>query len=535
MTLGWFWRVRNRGAVVQTVNLKTFLSTVAFEYGPKPAVICGDTRLSYGELEQASNRAAHALKDLGICPGDRVAFLAGNSPEFLIAFFGVVKIGAVAVPLDPKYKLAELVSLLGDCRPKMLLTESSCLEAVLPHLPAKFPFIKKVVDFGGGRPGVPSFAELLQHRSAARLRNEPRPDDVAVIAYTSGASFRPRGIMLTHHSICTESEISGEGFAQTDRDIVSVFALPLHHAAGLTIVVLTSLYRGSTLVMLPGITISSLLEGIEKHKVTLFIGVPFIFSMMNQHAEKEGIKNDISSLRLCASGGSPLPVEVSRRFKDLYGRHIAQFWGLTEITAHITVQAVDGSGVPGSIGKPLRGCEVEVIDRTGRIMPRNRSGELICRGPLMKGYYKNPEATAEVMKNGWLYTGDIGHIDSDGNIFITGRKKDLIIPKGQNIAPDDIEFVLLQSPKVAEAAVLGVPDDPRGEVILAAVRLKDGATATESEIKRLCLDNLANFKIPKEFRFVDFPLAGSDGLVNKEALRERLGLPPVFSPSLLRP
>jgi long-chain acyl-CoA synthetase len=517
------------------VNLKTFLSTIAFKYGPKPAVICGDARLSYAELEQASNRAAHALKDLGIGPGDRVAFLLGNSPEFLIAFFGVVKIGAIAVPLDPKYKLTELISLLGDCRPKMLLTESPCLEAMLPFLPAKFPFIKRVVDFGGGKPGVPSFAELLQHRSAARVRNEPKPGDLAVIAYTSGASFRPRGIMLTHQSICTESEISGEGFAQTEKDVVSVFALPLHHAAGLTIVGLTSLYRGSTLVMMPGITISSLLEGIEKHRVTLFIGVPFIFSMMNQHAENEGIKNDISSLRLCASGGSPLSVEVSRRFKELYGYHIAQFWGLTEITAHITIQAVDGSGIPGSIGNPLRGCEVEVVDRTGRILQRNRSGELICRGPLMKGYYNNPEATAEVMKNGWLYTGDIGHVDYDGNIFITGRKKDLIIPKGQNIAPDDIEFILLQSPKVAEAAVLGAPDDARGEVIVAVVRLKDGEAATESEMKRLCLDNLANFKIPKEFRFVDFPLAGPDSPVNKDALRERLGLRPVFSPSLARP
>ncbi len=517
------------------MNLKTFLSTIAFKYGPKPAIICGDNRLSYSELDQASNKAAHAFKDMGIGPGDRVAFLLGNSPEFVVAFFGVVKIGAIAVPLDPKYKLMELVSLLGDCRPKMLLTETPCLDALLTHLPARFPFIKRLIDFGEGRPGISSFAEVMQHRSSAKVKSEPAADDVAVIAYTSGAAFKPRGIMLTQQSICTESEISGEGFAQTEKDVVSVFALPLHHAAGLTIVGLTSLYRGSTLVMMPGITIPSLLEGIEKHKITLFIGVPFIFSLMNQHAEKEGIKNDISSLRLCASGGSPLLVDVSKRFKELYGYHIAQFWGLTEITAHITVQAVDGSGVPGSIGKPLRGCEVEVVDRAGRILPRGRTGELICRGPLMKGYYNNPEATSEVLRDGWLYTGDIGHIDSQGNIFITGRKKDLIIPKGQNIAPDDIEFVLKQSPKVAEAAVFGVPDDPRGEVIVAAIRLKDGETATESEMKRLCLDNLANFKIPKDFRFVDFPLADAGGMIHKEALRERLGLEPVFSPVLVRP
>jgi long-chain acyl-CoA synthetase len=334
--------------------------------------------------------------------------------------------------------------------------------------------------------------------------------------------------MLTHGSMAFEAEISGEGFAQTDTDIVPVFALPLHHAAGLTIVGLTSIYRGSTLVMLGGLSMSGILELIEKERITMLIGVPFVFSMLVSHADSEGIKRNLSSLRLCASGGSPLPIEVSRRFKELYGHHIAQFWGLTEISAHITVQAADGSGIPGSIGKPLRGCEVEVVDDTGTVLPRSRTGELICRGPLMRGYYNKPEATAEVLKNGWLYTGDIGHIDADGNIFITGRKKDMIIPKGQNIVPADIELVLSWNPKVAESAALGVPDDPRGEVIVAVIRLKAGQAATESEMRRLCLDNLANFKVPKEYRFVDFALPRVEGKIDKEALRKKLNLPPVF-------
>jgi long-chain acyl-CoA synthetase len=509
------------------VNLRAFASRVAVKYGPKPAVLSGDTRLSYADLDKASNRVAHALKGLGIGPGERVAFLLGNSPEFIVAFFGVVKIGAVAVPLDPKYKLTELRALLGDSRPSLLFTEDPCLQSIVPAL-SEFPFIRQVVDLGRGMPGIPGFGEILDRGAETPVDFDPGPDDIAVIAYTSGASFQPRGIMLTHESIATEAEISGEGFAETEKDVVSVFALPLHHAAGLTIVGLTALYRGSTLLMLPGMSISGLLEAVEREGITLFIGVPFIFSLLIRHAEDNGITNDLSSLRLCAGGGSPLPVGVSRRFKELYGHHIAQFWGLTEITAHITVQAVDGSGVPGSIGKPLRGCEVEVVDDAGRVLVRNRTGELICRGPLMKGYYNNPAATAEVMKNGWLYTGDIGHIDEDGNIFITGRKKDLIIPKGQNIAPQDIEAVLLQHPKVAEAAALGVPDDPRGEVIVAVVRLHAGQTATESELKRLCLDNLANFKIPKEFRVVDFALADATGAINKAGLRRRLGLAPVF-------
>jgi long-chain acyl-CoA synthetase len=509
------------------VNLNTLLRTIAGKYRDKVAIKSGAINLTYTELERASNRAAHAFQELGIKRGDRVAFLLGNSPEFIIAFFGIVKIGAIMVPLDPKYKLTEITALFNDCRPRAYFAESPGIDTIKAALD-RFPYIEKSIDFTGADTGSSEFTKLIASSPDTPVAVEPAGEDIAVIAYTSGASLDPRGIMLTHQSISTEAEISGEGFAQTEKDIVPVFALPLHHAAGLTIVGLTSLYRGSKLVMMTGMSVPALFETIEKEKATLFIGVPFIFSLIVSHVEKEGIDNDISSLRLCAGGGSPLPVPLGIRFKELFGHHIAQFWGLTEVTAHITCQAVDGSGPVGSIGKPLRGCEVEVVDDQERRLPRNETGELICRGPLMKGYYNKPKATAEVVRNGWLLTGDIGHIDDNGNIFITGRKKDLIIPKGQNIAPGDIETVIRQHPKVAEAAALGLPDDPRGEIITAIIRLKPGEKAVESEMRKICLENLANFKIPKDYIFVDFPLAGPGGVIDKEALRKRLSLPPVF-------
>jgi long-chain acyl-CoA synthetase len=280
--------------------------------------------------------------------------------------------------------------------------------------------------------------------------------------------------------------------------------------------------------MIPGLSLPTLLRTIEKERATLLIGVPFIFALLARHAEEEGIKYDLGSLRLCGSGGSPLPVEVSQRFRQLYSQHIAQFWGLTETTAQITCQAIDGSGIPGSIGKPLRGCEVKMVDDAGRELPPNQTGELICRGPLMKGYYHNPKATAEMIKDGWLYTGDIGRIDSEGNIFITGRKKDIIIVKGQNISPSDIEWVLSRHPNVAEVAALGIPDEPRGEVVGAAIRLKAGATATESEIKRFCLEHLANYKVPKQVFFVDSIPKTNAGKIDKEVLRGLLSIPPIF-------
>jgi len=510
------------------VNLSRMLWVAARRYGQKTALISDDRRLSYADLDEASNRLASALLKLGVGEGDRVAMLLPNSPEFLVTFFGIVKLGAIAVPLDPKYKLDELTSLFAHSQPKVLFTESPTLEPLIPALP-RFKCIQQVIDLSGQLKGqFLSYDELLASGWAAKAKSEPRPDDLAIIAYTSGPSFWPHGIMLTHQNMVTEAEISGEGFAQTDKDIVPLFALPLHHAAGLTVVMLTTICHGGTIIMIPGLSLPILLGTIEKERATLLIGVPFIFALLVRHAEEEGLKHDLSSLRLCASGGSPLPVEVSRRFKQWYGRHIAQFWGLTETTAHITCQAVDGSGVLGSIGKPLRGCEVKVVDDAGRERPPNQTGELICCGPLMKGYYHNPKATAEVIKGGWLYTGDIGKIDDEGNIFITGRKKDIIIVKGQNISPSDIEWVLSCHPKVAEVAALGIPDEPRGEVVGVAIHLKAGATATESEIKRFCLERLANYKVPKQVFFVDAMPKTNTGKIDKEALREFLSIPPIF-------
>jgi long-chain acyl-CoA synthetase len=504
------------------------LGVVARRYGQKTAIISDQRRLSYADLDEASNRLASALLKLGVGKGDRVAMLLANSPEFLVTFFGIVKAGAIAVLLDPKYKLGELTCLLGDSQPKVLFTESPTLEPLIPALP-RFKGIQQVIDLSGQLKGqFLTYDGLLDSGSAAKTRYEPEPDDFAVIAYTSGPSFNPHGIMLSHQNMVTEVEISGESFALTDKDVVPLFALPLHHAAGLTIVALTTICHGGTVIMIPGLSLPTLLGTIEKEEATLLIGVPFIFALLVRHAEEEGIKYDLSSLRLCASGGSPLPVEVSQRFKQLYGWHIAQFWGLTETTAHITCQAVDGSGVLGSVGKPLRGCEVRVVDDEGRELLPNQTGELICRGPLMKGYYRNPKATAEVMKGGWLYTGDIGQIDNEGNIFITGRKKDLIIIKGQNIAPSDIEWVLSRHPKVAEVAALGIPDEPRGEVVGVAIRLLAEATATESQIKRFCLERLANYKVPKHVFFVDSMPKTNTGKIDKEALRGFLSIPPIF-------
>ncbi len=506
------------------------LEEVAGRYREKTAIVSGDRRLSYADLDEASNKVANALIKMGVNKGDRVVMLLANSPEFIIIYFGIVKTGAVAVPLDINYKADELTSLFDDCLPKVLVSESPTLEPLVPLL-SRFKSIRHVIDLSSNHEGqFLSYREIMSASSAPRIELEPRPEDVAHIAYTSGPSFQPRGSVLSHQHLSTEAAISADGFQQTDRDIMMLFALPLHHMFGLVAVLLASICRGSTVVIVPGtgLSIGSFVAAIEREKGTMFLGVPYIFALAIGLAEKEGIKNDLSSLRLCASAGAPLPLDVIQRFKQCYGLRLIDVWGLTEAVCHITCPPINGTGKLGSVGKALPGWTVRIVDNNGRELPPNQPGEIVVQGLLMDGYYHNPEATAEIMKDGWLYTGDIGEIDRAGYLFITGRKKDTIITKGQNIFPTDIESVLHTHPKVTEAAVIGIPDDMRGEVVGAVIALKTGEAATEDEIRRFCLEHIVNYKVPKQVIFLDSLPRTASGVIDKEMIRERLSIPPLF-------
>ncbi len=514
------------------MTLKQMLEEVVSRYGGKIAIVSGDIRLSYTELDEASNKIANALIAMGVNKGDRVAMLLSNSPEFVIIFFGIVKAGAIAVPLDTKYKVAELTALFNDSLPKVLITETDTLEPLIPILPG-FASIKHVINLTSNYDGqFSSYPKIMATSSARRITVGLESEDIAQISYTSGPSLCPRGVMAPHQCLVTEAAISGDGFEQTDEDKVILFALPLHHAAGLVITLLTSIIKGSTIVMLPGLSIPTLTETIERERVTVLIGVPFVFALMILMAEEEGIKHNLDSLRLCAGGGAPVPIDMSKRFKQRYGRAIVQFYGLTESMAHITCQPADGSGEPGCVGKALSGCEVKIVDENGNELTQGQDGEVIITGPvIMKGYYNNPQATAETIKDGWLYSGDIGKVDKDGNIYITGRKKDMILVKGQNIFPGDIESVLSTHPKVAEAAVIGIPDEMRGEVVGAVIRLKEGEVVTEHEIKRFCLERIANYKVPKQVMFLDSLPKTATGKIDKEGIRKHLSIPPIFPAS----
>ncbi|MBI2850654.1 MAG: AMP-binding protein [Chloroflexi bacterium] len=514
-----------------TMTLKLMLEKVAGRYGGKTGIVSGDLRLSYAELDKASNKIAHALTGMGIKKGDRVAMLLSNSPDFVITFFGIIKTGATAVPLDPQYKLDELTVLFGDCQPALLVSESPVLEPLIPFLPG-FKSIKHIIDINSGCGGeFSSYQEIMAANPMEKLDIEPQPEDIALILYTSGPAFSPRGVMLSHGGLVHEAAIMGDVFRQTEKDVVMLYALPMYHVFGLVAVLLSAIARGSTVVMVPGtgLSISSFMAAIEREKGTMFFGVPYIFALAVDMAEKEGIKSDLSSLRLCSSSADFMPVSLIERFKKLYGHKILDCFALTEAVCHVTCPSPNGSGKLGSVGKALPGWEAKIVADDGREVPRNRPGEIALKGPFMNGYYNNPQATSETIVNGWLHTGDIGKMDEAGNVYITGRKKDIIIVKGQNIHPGDVEAVLYRHPAVAEAAVIGIPDEMRGEVVGAAISLKKGATATEADIKKLCLERLASYKVPKQILFFDSLPRTATGQIDKESLRRKLSIP---SPSL---
>lgn len=487
------------------MNLKLMLEKTVDRYGEKTAIISDERRLSYAELNEASNKVANALIKVGLGKGERVATLLPNSPDFIIVYFGIIKAGGIAVPLDIRYKVEELASLFGNCQPKVLVAESPFLEPLIPAL-SRFSSVQHVVELGSSYEGqFLSYREIMAASSAHRVEVALEPDDIATISYTGGPSHYPLGAALSHRSLVTEANISGDGFQQTDRDRVMLFALPMYHMFSLASVLLTSVNKGSTVVVVPGtgISISSLMEAIEKERGTILMGVPYIYALAVNIAEREGIRNDLSSLRLCVSGGAPLSVEVIQQFKRYYGYTIADIWGLTEAVSQVTCPPMDGTGKLGASGRALPGWEIKIVDDNGDELPPNQPGEVIVRGPIMKGYYNNPQGTAEAIKDGWLYTGDLGRVDEDGYLFLTGMKKDMIILKGQNVYPSDIEEVLSTHPKVDKAIVIGIPDKIRGEIVGAAISLKEGEVATEQEIRQFCLERMADYKLPRQIIFTN--------------------------------
>jgi long-chain acyl-CoA synthetase len=508
-----------------TFNLATILRESRHAHPDKPLCHVGDRTFSYADVDRASGQVAAGLRRLGIAAGDKVAVQLPNLPEFLFSYFGILKAGAVMVPLNPLLRAPEIAYHLQDCDAKLLITfESAAEEAVkaaqnTPGLLASYIVSAPLGEqtFTGTKPFGDLYATGdVEDAAEYRLTNA---DDTAVIIYTSGTTGKPKGAELTHFQMFMNCTIFGQLVALRDNDVVPV-AQPMFHIFALSGLLNSTVRYGGTLVLLSGFEISTVLDVVANYRCTIFSGVPPMYiSLLSADTGRQ----DLSSLRIGLSGGSPIPVEVIRAVEEKVPTMvILEGYGLSEAGTPVTYNISATERKAGSVGKPVWGVEVKVVDDDGAELHRGPAhiGEIVIRGHnVMKGYYRNPEATAEALRDGWFYTGDLGYRDKDGYLFIVDRKKDLIMRDGYKIYPREVEEALFEHPAVAQAAVIGKPGKSIGQEVLAFVVPKAGMTITPNDVITHCALRLAAYKHPGEVRIVDNLPVGPTGKVAKKELR----------------
>lgn len=449
-------------------------------YPDKVALGFKDRTWTYAELEERTNQVARGLQQFGIKKGDRVGLLHLNSPYFIISYFAIVKLGAVVVPVNVMFKGEEITYLMNDAQAAAMIVGAnfeSLIKTVRPGLTTVRNIVLVDTDAPVTDPAFVSFAGMLKGDPAAPETESFTEEDNAVFLYTSGTTGHPKGAMLTHRNLISNAAATAEGTETTEKDN-TLCVLPMFHSFAWTVCVMEPLYTCGTITILESFVPQLVLSTIIKEKTSVIAGVSTMYTVLLQVPEIDPA--DFAHIRLAYSGGASLPVEVLNRINEKYGIKILEGYGLSECSPVCTINPYRGLRKPGSIGVALPGVALKIVDDNGTVVPYGEPGELIVKGPnVMKGYYNLPEASAETIRDGWCHTGDMAYMDEEGYVFIVDRKKDLILVGGLNVYPREIEEVLYTNPKVAEAAVIGVSDDLRGEAVKAFVALKSGEAATE--------------------------------------------------------
>jgi long-chain acyl-CoA synthetase len=495
-------------------SLADNLIAAARRHPDRPALRLDETATTYAELDAATARVAGLLIARGLEPGDRVGVMLPNVPEFAIAYYGVLRAGGVVVPMNVLLKQREVAFYLGDAQAKLVFAwHAMADEAIAGAAQADAECI--VVE-------PSAFARLLTDAEPADEIAERAADDTAVILYTSGTTGKPKGAELTHANLSVNADVSRLLFSLAPDDVV-LGALPLFHAFGQTCGLNTVVAAGASLALIPRFDAGHALEVIERYGVTVFEGVPTMYAALLHHPERDGF--DVATLRVCVSGGAALAVELLREFERTFGCVILEGYGLSETSPVACFNHPDRERMPGSIGTPVEGVEMKLVDLHRRDSAPGDVGEIAIRGHnVMKGYWNRPDATAEAIDpDGWFYSGDLARVDGDGRYFIVDRKKELIIRGGYNVYPREIEEVLYEHPAVREAAVIGIPHADLGEEVAAAVALRDGMHATESEIREFVKTNVAAYKYPRQVWFVDELPKGPTGKVLKREIQPPVG------------
>jgi long-chain acyl-CoA synthetase len=518
---------------VATLNLSSVLEHSARLTPERVAVTFGSDHLTYAALNTKADRLAAGLHAIGIRAGDHVALSCPNLPFFPIAYFGILKAGATVVPLNVLLKPREIAYHLRDSHAKAILAFEGT-----PELPIGDMCAAAAADAGSPR------VLLMPRDLPSLMRDDPafhpprrEPDDTAVILYTSGTTGHPKGAELTHANMVGNAVTSYDmfrpafdspspadaGFGATGGPHHStLITLPLFHSTAQTAQMNAGLYGGFRLVLLPRFEPAAVLDAFARERIGLWIGVPTMYWTLLNHARTTGadVSAVAASLRLCASGGAPMPLEVLREFERVFRVRILEGYGLSETAPVVAFNQLQRPSKPGTVGLPVFGVDVRCVDEHDRPVAPGERGEVVVRGPnVMKGYYENPDATAEAKRGGWFRTGDIGQLDADGYLSIVDRKKDMILRGGFNVYPREIEETLLTHPAVSLAAVIGVPDERLGEEIKAFIVLKPGHRIDAEELKAWARQEMAGHKYPRLVEFREALPMNATGKVLKRELR----------------
>jgi long-chain acyl-CoA synthetase len=532
------------------VPLHWFLEDSARKYPQTIATILpgkfGDTKLTYKELNRLANRLANALIDLGLKKGDRVALYMPNCPQFVIAYAAILKAGGIVVATSPLYSAREVEHQFNDSEAETVIVLSlyyGMVKQVQPRTKVKKVIVTNIKEHLSGIDNL-LFGLVREKKEGHRVElsdgdlwmpdllakypeDNPNVDvteeDIALFQYTGGTTGVPKAAVILHRNLVANA-LQASAFLPDMKmaEEIHLAAIPFFHVFGMVAVMAWSMSIAATMVLVTNPRdMAALLKAINKYKPTLFMGVPTMYHAINYHPDID--KYDVKSIRACISGSAPLPMAVKQTFEELTGGKLVEGYGLTEAPTATHCNPMYGLNVEGSIGLPLPDVESKIVDlETGEEdLPVGEVGELVLRSPnVMREYWRMPEETEIALREGWLYTGDIGLMDNKGYFYIVDRKKDMIIAGGFNIYPREVEDVLYEHPKILEAAVGGIPDPKRGETVKAWVVLEPGQTATVDEIRDFCKDKLAKYKIPYYIEFRDTLPKTMVGKVLRRALAE---------------
>lgn len=501
-----------------TQNLATLLEQDAKMFPDHPGIIFEGEKITYGELEKKAGQIGQALKTMGVRKGDRVGIHLPNIPEFVMAYFGILKVGATVVPINVMMKRDEIRYVLSNSGARYCFTWKDFLPEVLPAVKEISGFQKMIIVGGEGNGDGVALASMMDPSQPTLKTGEVlSEEDLAVIFYTSGTTGKPKGAMLTHGNMVSNALATAETYQYCHDDII-ISAMPMFHAAGQTNVMTAAFSQGATVVLLPRFSPEKVFEALTRERATVYIGVPTMYFQILYHPESDKFAQN--NLRLCLVGAASMPEKILKEFGDKFKVPISEGYGLSEAAPVVSHNPVDGIKKPLSIGVPIPGVEMKIFGEDDRELGPGEIGELVIRGPnVMRGYLNRPEETEETLRGGWLHTGDMAYRDEEGYFFIVDRKKEMILTGGFNIYPREVEEVLFTYPKIAEVAVAGIPDLEKGEIAKAFVVLKQGETATQQEILEFCRSRMAVYKAPREVEFLKVLPRNASGKVLKRVLR----------------